>query len=61
MDDDDRLSNVEKELAELKESRERESRESEDKAAREKRDRMIKANHMHFDSNREYWDYINGK
>jgi hypothetical protein len=62
MDDkDERLSNLERELAEIKASKERELKESEDKAAREKRDRMLKARNMHFDTNREYWDYINGK
>jgi hypothetical protein len=59
--DDERLSKLERELSEIKASKEKDLKESEDKAAREKRDRMLKARNMHFDSNREYWDYVNGK
>ena len=46
MDDDDRLSNVEREL-----------KESEDKAAREKRNKEnVKGQIISLYSNREYWD-----
>jgi hypothetical protein len=59
--DDERLSKLERELSEIKASKEKDLEESKNKAAREKRDRMIKANSMHFNSQREYLDYINGK
>ena len=57
MDDDERLINIEREVEELKNQKDKEQ----DKEWLDKRDRMLKAKHMHFDSNREFWNYINGK